>query len=68
MKKTQFQKIEDKIFKSRIFNKINDGIGKVNDLIPMPKGESWGVDIKAHTVDRKWTPSERKFLELTAGD
>lgn len=67
MKKTFLTKVENKIFKNKVVKFVNQKGHQVNNFInDIMKGGDWNMNIKSHTMTKKFTPFEEKILEQTA--
>jgi len=66
IKQIQKKIMKTRFMKSKFMKELNKGMDKINKFTTAK--EDWGVNIKKHTIQRKWSPKEMTFLELTAGD
>jgi len=63
MKKHLFEKIGHKIEKNRVVKLINKKLDVLNHLFETKDGMV--VNTKQHTIQKSWTPFERRILNLT---
>ncbi len=71
MKQTFLQKLDKKLMKNKVVKFINQKGKAINNYVnSIASGGAgdWNMNIKSHTMTKKFTPFETELLELTGGD
>lgn len=48
-------------------NKVTDMLGTINQFLDKKFGakDNWNVNLKTHTMQKKWSPMEKQFIKMT---
>jgi deoxyribodipyrimidine photolyase len=65
MKQTFLQKLDKKLMKNKVVTFINQKGREINNFSNRLGKEDWNMNIKSHTISKKFTPFEEKLLEAT---
>lgn len=71
MKQTFLQKLDKKLIKTKVVTFINQKGKAINNYVNSVVGGGagdWNMNIKQHTMTKKFTPFETELLEMTGGD